>query len=107
MESARLLVHLEKVDDPEVRFAWWADSPDIAGFYSAADYLSDLLEQTKKAINELYEGHEITVQARLVETQDYATGVDEKVIRDPSSDEPDRVSMRQTGFDTSFVSLAS
>ena len=43
----KLVVHVERVDDRPV---WWAESPDLPGFYSAADALPELQVMAKLAV---------------------------------------------------------
>jgi hypothetical protein len=47
-----LRVHLERVDDADTRWVWWADSQQLPGFSAAADHLPDLMSKAKAVILE-------------------------------------------------------
>lgn len=46
-------MHLSWTDDAESPFVWWAESPDVDGFYAAADELLVLRQQVVDALAEL------------------------------------------------------
>ncbi len=64
MMRVKLLVHVESADT-EAGVAWWADSPDLDGFYAVGDTLQDLRAVALDAIaDEL--GPEFQVVEQLV-----------------------------------------
>jgi hypothetical protein len=99
--SIELVVHLEKVDDPEVRFVWWAESPDLDGFYSAANYLSDLLEQAKTALSELCESSQVEII--LANTSSDAVGGDGDKSAIPNPSPYTEIESYQTRAETSLL----
>lgn len=52
--KVRLELRLEL--DDERQFVWWASSPDVAGFYAAAPFLHELIEQAQPALAERIDG---------------------------------------------------
>ena len=50
--NIELRVHLERVDDVDTRWIWWADSQQLPGFSAAADHLPDLLERAREVIRD-------------------------------------------------------
>jgi hypothetical protein len=50
--DVELRVHLERVDDADTRWVWWADSVQLPGFSAAADHLPDLLSRARDVIRE-------------------------------------------------------
>ena len=46
-----LVYHLEKVDAGSV--AWWIESPDVPGFYAAADSVAEARANALAALQEL------------------------------------------------------
>ena len=50
--DVELRVHLERVDDADTRWVWWADSVPLPGFSAAADHLPDLLSRARDVIRE-------------------------------------------------------
>ncbi len=48
MTEVRLHLHLELLDDNDVR--WWADTPDVDGFYAVGGSLAELRERASIAL---------------------------------------------------------
>ena len=45
-------IYLEPLGDP-MRSVWWAESPELPGFYAAADHLPELLTRSEAAVREI------------------------------------------------------
>lgn len=64
MKTVTLDVRFELVDD-ELAAVWWADSPDVAGFYASSQSMESLRAQVGAALDEVLDEPYVIVE-RLV-----------------------------------------
>ena len=73
-ETIVVFIHLDVVDGPPARSAWWAESPEVEGWTAGAESLKELLDLAREGIAFALDNDEIDIDPQLVvpETQPVA-----------------------------------